>query len=277
VVTFFVTSPYILFSFRAALDDILKEARHYATGHRGATVDPGLPMLGAYCEHFAENYGAIALALSVVGVAVLARRDLRLALVTFAHPIVFIVYMCTQRVFFERNVVAVHIFIAIGLALALIELPGVLAALLARRWPAFRVRAGVVCVGLVVGLFLVGVPWSRSVYAYASGIEPRNEAARWVNRLLDKKTVVIVDTRVDIDPRTLSKRFRVVEITLRRESEKVKRLRKKQKRVVVISRPAQKKQYAALLRSTKEVALFDTPPERPGGVKIRALAIIERR
>lgn len=274
VVTFFATSPYLLLSYRHALDDILYEVNHYATGHTGATVEPGLPALFSYIRHFAENYGVIPLGLSVVGVAALFRRDWRLAVVTYLHPVVFVVYMCSQSVLFERNVVAVHVFIAIGLALALLELPKPLSAMLERRWPSLGARARVVGVVIVVVPFLIGVPWSRATSAYASGIEPRNEAARWVERFLDKKTVVLVDSRVEFDWRTLPKKAH--EVALPADNEKVEALRKKHKRIIAIVRPAQRKQYSALLRGATEVALFDEPGN-PGGVEIRPLMILERR
>jgi hypothetical protein len=250
---------------------------HYATGHTGATVEPGLPALFSYIKHFAENYGAIPLGLSVAGVAALCRRDLRLATLTYLHPVVFVVYMCSQSVLFERNVVAVHVFIAIGLALALIELPKRLSAMLERHWPALGARARVAGLVLVVLPLLAGVPWGRAVYAYAFGIEPRNEAASWVERFIDKKTLVLLDARVAFDKRTLSKKVRPHEVLLPSDNDKVEALRKKHKRVIAIVRPAQRKQYSALLGGAKQVALFDAPPEKPGGVEIRPLMILERR
>jgi hypothetical protein len=277
VLTFFATSPYILLSFRGALDDILKEARHYATGHPGATVEPGLAMLGAYARHFAENFGVVPLALSVVGVAILVRRDARLAFVAFAHPVVFVIYMCSQRVFFERNVVGVHVFIAIGIAVALLELSELLSSALARRWPFLRARGPIIGAVLVIVAFVASVPWSRSAYAYGSGIERRNDAARWVNRHVDKKTVVLVDSRVDMDRRTFAKKVRVQEISLPADNEKVEALRNKDKRVVAILRPGQRQQYSHLLGRTREVARFDAPQENPGGIEVRPLVIVERR
>jgi hypothetical protein len=275
--TFFVTTPYALFDFRTFFHDVAKEARHYATGHVGATVDAGWPMVVTYWDLFVDSYGWVPLVLSITGLAILFRRDYKLALVTFSHPLVFTAYMCAQRVFFARNVVVVHVFIAIALTIALVELPGIVVARLARRWPTLGARRGtrLASMGLMALIAVVGLPWGRIGLLYASGVEPRNDAARWIEKNLNPRSTIVVEEDVQMDVRRLSKqRFKIVELDLPKDKERFEQLRSGRRRVFVVIRA--RPSYTGVLRGSRVVGAFMRPPDTPGGAGTRAVEILRK-
>ena len=220
VLTFIATTPYLVLDTQKVVADALAEVQHYATGHGDHTRDAGWPMFQAYLDHFVGNYGLSALLLAAAGAVAFALRDWRRALVLYSFPAMFVPYMSMQRVFFDRNVVVVHLFIALGIAFALLTLPELSAAWLERHRNV-RIRRSLVELGvqgtLLVALLLT-VPWATVVTAYRHLVEPRNHAARWLVTKLERGTTLFIDKAVAIDPRSLPRvDFAVVDVPASRE------------------------------------------------------------
>jgi hypothetical protein len=220
VVTFFVTTPYALVTPHEFLGALSAEANHYATGHTGRPlIAKGLPMLWLYVQDLVENFGWIPYLLSLAGAALLVRRDPRVAALLFAYPVAFTAYMSMQRVFFARNAVSLHPFVALTLAFAILELPGWLAAAAVSFRPGLASRwlPRVVAVFVVVAL-VAGIPWSGVALAYSRRVEPRNDAVRWLARKGKKDGLLVVDKSLKLDHRRIDSRMRVLELDPKREA-----------------------------------------------------------
>jgi hypothetical protein len=116
--------------------------------------------------------------------------------------------MSVQRVFFERNVVSVHLFIAIAIVEGWLGLSDVLiqrTASMLKNWPRLSLGAAR---ALVLSCILLGIPWGGVKWAYDASVELRNQATRWVNEHLSPGTVVLVDTKLNLDLRTLDGSFK---------------------------------------------------------------------
>jgi len=267
VVTFFVTTPFALLEPQHFLEDILAEARHYSRGHfaprheaKGVsenTVEPGFPMLGTYVASLAANFGWLALVVALGGAVALVRRDARAAAIAYAHPVIFIAYMSFQRVFFARNAIALHLFVAFSIAVALAELPPFLAQLLARRAPQRLTRwlapASAASFGAVVFL---GIPWPTVAGAYSLNVEARNAATQWILTNVPPGTTVFADRTLELDTRPLEETYDVRMITTRH----LRALEERPRRSVIVVAPGKHaRDYQQALGRTLRAARFRGP------------------
>jgi hypothetical protein len=282
LVTFLLTTPYALLDYRRFFRDVLREVEHYATGHPGveqATVEPGLPMVGRHIELFAENFGFVLLLISLVGYFLVLRREVRMGLVVVSYPVVFVGYMCAQKVFFQRNVVAVHLFIALGIAIGLREIPRLVARAVTARRPSFterRVQA--LCTGLLIALAMIGFPWKNFRYVQASSAEPRNQAAQWIEKNVRPGTTVLVDEKLGMDVRPLKKRYNVVETDPKGEAKGFAKLTDKisvkGQRVFVVSSDEHRDRYSKALGDRIRTR-FVRSRTRPDGRSMWSVTILE--
>ncbi|HEX6764626.1 MAG TPA: hypothetical protein VF103_04090, partial [Polyangiaceae bacterium] len=216
---FLVTTPYALFDSRNFLHDALREARHYATGHRGATLDPGIPVLAMFGRLLLDDFGTLPLVVAFVGAALVARQDLRAFSLLFAFPLVYTFYMSMQRVFFARNGVSLPLFVGLALANGLVETPALVAQKLA-RFPRFASMETALrrATTLVLALLVVaGLPWRTVNEAYRAHVESRTDAIRWISTNVAPGTKVLVDGNLDMDTRRLERAYRVVVLATKRD------------------------------------------------------------
>ena len=96
------------------------EIEHYRTGHYGATVEAGLPhlvailrYLGAHLFSWQSGLALAASGLSVAGAVLAVRRSPRRALLVGCVPLLYVLYMSTQRVMFVRNLLLVAPMLAL--------------------------------------------------------------------------------------------------------------------------------------------------------------------
>lgn len=209
---FFASTPYALIDWRAFLFGTLAEIRHYGqgTGRAGHIAPRGWPMLRWHMEHFAEAFGWLPLGVAVGGVILLAKRDPRRTLILFAYPVGLVLFMSAQRVFFERNVVSVHLFIAIALAEGVLAIHDAVLNF-GSKLSLGKTLLTVAATALPVVAVFAGIPWGRVFWAYGTHIEPRNQAVRWVRDLRKPGDTVLVDAAVKLDRRTLGSAFKVLE------------------------------------------------------------------
>jgi len=227
-------------------------------------------MLGAYLGNFRENFGLTALLVAVAGVVALAMRDSRRAVVLFSYPVAFLLYMSTQRVFFERNAVAVHLFIALAVVLAGFEVP----ALLARKWGRSlgaanrreRVELGVQ--GALVVACSLTLPWQAVIGAYRHDIEPRNLAVQAASSRLARGSLLLVDKSLDVDPRTLPAGIEFAAVELPANLELIRSESESSRGAVILAPDQRGATYAAVLEAGAVEARFGgVGPEIPGALR----------
>ena len=261
VATFFLTTPFALSEPVRFVGDILNEARHYATGHYSAgqdrTIARGLPMLRAYVESLADNFGYFPLLIAATGAVTLFRRDARAAALVYAFPLAFVAYMSLQQVFFGRNAVALMLFVALSLAVALCELPPAIAAFIARRAanPSPRwLRPAVF--GAIALLVIVGIPWTSVAGAHSLTVEPRNDATHFIKTNIPRETHVFVDPSVDMDLRRLKRTHRVIELTPRGLRALERNRARTRTPLLIVSAPRDTATYTRAVGRTRLVARF---------------------
>jgi hypothetical protein len=238
VVVFFATTPFALVTPGQFIADVLREMHHYATGHGGRSIAPGLPMLLVHFQHFRQNFGLLPLLLASLGVVFCFRRDARLSALVFSYALVFVAYMSLQRVFFERNMIAVHLHVALALAAFIAELPDSLMGVVRARWSDVepsRVRA--VALAASVTLLLVGLPWRLLAFAYSGDVDPRVRATAWLSSRLEHRPLLLVDPALKLDVRPLLGSGHVEEVDPVRAVAHVQRRPRGERHLVVLTRP----------------------------------------
>lgn len=118
---YLLTTPGTLLASDEFWKDVRFEMRHYGeVGHNDQTVEPGLDHLSrniVYLGRVALSYyDGIALsfaALMLVGVYAAARESRYMAVLLVSFPVVYVLYMSSQRVMFVRNLLVVFPFMAI--------------------------------------------------------------------------------------------------------------------------------------------------------------------
>ena len=118
--TFLVTTPGAVLNPISFVRDVRFEMKHYRIGHYGFTVEAGwqhFARIGQYLLLWVPSHSkllAIALSLLVVtGAVAVARESRQAAALLLGLPLLYVVYMSTQRVFFARNLLFVVPFLAI--------------------------------------------------------------------------------------------------------------------------------------------------------------------
>ena len=129
VVTFVVTTPYVLLSPPAVWKAMQSEEHHYATDHPGYDGHS----MRFYFDSLGRGYGWITLGLAVAGFVMLLRWRPRPGVVLLSAIVPYFLYLGAQPVHFERNIVMVVGPIAV---LAGIGADGLLA--IATRGSSFR-------------------------------------------------------------------------------------------------------------------------------------------
>jgi 4-amino-4-deoxy-L-arabinose transferase-like glycosyltransferase len=117
--TFLLTTPAVVLAPSAVLEGMAFEIHHYAYGHYGHTVPPGLRHLLRMARYLGTVlfswYGPVAVflaSLCLVGVWAL-RREPRVAVLLLSFPVVYSLYFASQRALVVRNLLVLAPFLAI--------------------------------------------------------------------------------------------------------------------------------------------------------------------
>jgi hypothetical protein len=260
---FVITTPYALLDYSTFLKHVAREVHHYATGHGGVKTTPGWPMFARHAASFIDDWGPVLTAFALWGSLLLARKDFRLFLIVFSFPILFVAYMSSQRVFFSRNVVAVHLFIALGITVTLLELPKLATRVLLRlaRFDPGSRRTRLVRGLAIATIILASLPWSSVFAAYRSDVSSRRAAERWVMSNVHQGTTLLVDEQLRLDTRQLERKYRIVPFSSRNDTEKGgagRRLRRAQHSAVAIVAESKRPFYEQLTQGGTVLAGFGT-------------------
>lgn len=209
---FVLSTPYALLSMNEFLADATREAKHYATNHKGVFTDPGWPMFKRYLEDLRTSYGAATLVAALFGLFAAFSRDPKLTIVVFSFPVTFLWYMSSQRVFFERNQVSIHLFVAIACAIGLLEALRFTKVGIARSRKLSSLRPwqrNAVCVAPFALFVLFAPPWKTVQAAYSPAVEARNTVSRFLPKELRAGTEVLLDEQLLMNTSLLEEKLKV--------------------------------------------------------------------
>src|SRR5215470_7595018 len=114
---FLLSTPAVIFRPAEVMSGVLYEIRHYATGHVGHTVAPGLEhasrmmlYLSTVLFSWYTPIAFLCFLLSLMGTFALIREDGRTALLFLSFPICYFIYFSLQRAMVVRNLMALAPF-----------------------------------------------------------------------------------------------------------------------------------------------------------------------
>lgn len=158
--SYLIVSPGSLLDLYNSIDHVRYEINHYATGHWGYTVEPFGQHLQRMLSYFAfalfSKYPIVATSFfisSIVGAYALLRENRSNAALFLCFPVVYILYLSTQKVMIVRNLLVVLPFLVILAAHGI--------AYLYSKY-AFSPVLRTVFAGLVAGLLLINLSWQIS-------------------------------------------------------------------------------------------------------------------
>ena len=118
--TFLISTPAVILRPPEVINGAFYEIRHYATGHAGHTVAPGVEhawrMLLYFSSVLFSRYAPIALlffSLSLLGAVALVKEDRQTALLVLSFPICYFAYFSLQRAMVVRNLLVLGPFLAV--------------------------------------------------------------------------------------------------------------------------------------------------------------------
>jgi hypothetical protein len=210
VAAFLAAVPYSLADIPGFLNGIGYETFHYASGHAGFAGDPGLPQLLYYLRHFLTEFGYGAAALALLGLVMLPFADWRRAAVVTSFPAGLLWLLCSQRVHFTRNALAIQPFIAIFAAYGLVVVHAWIVRTASRRgWAPRRIS---VPVAAAVVLVIAAVPVWRFADHLRDRTDSRNVAREWVAENLPYNWTIVLPSELGFDRRGLDVRGRNIKV-----------------------------------------------------------------
>jgi len=112
IAAFAATTPFALLDASTFLHDVRAEGRHYATGHPG--YEGGPTAYGFHLVALCRGIGPVAALLALAGMAALAASDRRKLAVLAAFPAIYLLFVGSFPVRFERSALALLPFAAIA-------------------------------------------------------------------------------------------------------------------------------------------------------------------
>ncbi len=209
LVGFLLTTPYALLDRETFAGDVGFELAHYGGGHRrgGGTGDPGWPQLLYYAGQVRGEFGAAILAVAAVGTAAALRAAPRRTLLFLSFPLALLLFLCSQRVHFSRNLTSIHALLPALAGVGILTLVRI-----AARGPRSiggGVRRGAIACVLVVGLLSALIPWRRVRDSYSVPLDARRKAVQWVLDEIEPGRPILISTELQVDVRPLLRRHPV--------------------------------------------------------------------
>lgn len=213
-VAFFIAVPYSLLDQGTFVADVLKQVRHYSTGHRGFEGLPGLPQLLHYMNHLVYEYGITLCLLSLIGLGFSLAHHRRQACVVFSFPLALLAFMSLQKVNFVRNILPLHTFFAVAAAYGWTRSRQASAELL-YRWISNRKAADIFATVFLAAVTAATVPWGRVVDNYSVPEDSRNLAITWISKNLPHGSKVQIPEEMIFDARQLLDSYEIAFFTLK--------------------------------------------------------------
>jgi hypothetical protein len=207
VLAFCVFCPRFLLDLDKFIDGIAFENFHYRVrGHSGFDVEPGWPQFARYTQDVVDTYGAAFTGLAVLGFVALFRRAPRRAAIVTSFLASWLLFLCSYKVHFTRNLLPVMLLIPAFAALG-VKVTSRLLLLLLRRFARTRERAPLLAAGAAAVVVLACMPYgtAQDRFTHAFRRDSRIRFASWAERNLAPGSQLIVPTSLALSAQTLPK------------------------------------------------------------------------
>jgi 4-amino-4-deoxy-L-arabinose transferase-like glycosyltransferase len=202
VLAFVATTPGALVEPTKFMHDIVYEAQHYSTGHEGYSVSPfvvhGVLMVQYLALNAFSMYWPLALAFfafAIVGKVFVIREDPRFAWLLVFVPVLYFVFVSTQRVMLVRNLLMLLPCLAVLAAYGVSEI--------LRRIRLPRVRAALAtAVTLAVGINLASIVSASNTVFNKESLQHVEYIAAYLAKHKDKKVFISQIVRSQLDAAT---------------------------------------------------------------------------
>jgi len=182
---FLLTNPFVLARFPLFIQQVTFEAFHYKVmGHAADSATPGLAHLRLQLGRMGDHISWPFFAAAVLGAMVLVRR--RGGAVFLVSPLLYLYYLCQQKVGFHRNFIIIYPVLAVCTGVGCMFLFRRLAAVTSHRRAA---RVGAAALGALVAV-LVGFQQVRVWKSMAAALqyrETRSDLIDWLNTEATKR------------------------------------------------------------------------------------------
>lgn len=205
VLAFFVFCPRFLLDLDKFIDGIAFENFHYRVrGHSGFDVEPGWAQFARYMQDIVGTYGPVLTGLAALGFLVLSRRQPRRALIVTSFAGSWLLFLCSYKVHFTRNLLPVMLLVPAFAAVGVSAFWQLLL-LLFRRSLRTRARAPwlAVCVSALAVLVFLPYGTATDRYTHAFRRDSRIRFAHWAERYLAPGSQLIVPTSLAVSAQTL--------------------------------------------------------------------------
>lgn len=209
--TFVLTTPYAVLDVEAFTQAAAGEAFHYATGHKQQVWESGVPMLLKYLSGVPGNFGWPLSLCALVGlIHALWKTGIR-GWILVSYPLLLLLYMSKQHVFFERNLLILQLMTPLLAAIGMHALWPGLRSRISARFPQLSLAQARSCAFGVFALgCALGAPWSKTADAYALGQESRNVASQWILENVPAETRLVIPEELQFSPHLLGDRYELI-------------------------------------------------------------------
>ncbi|MFT5286998.1 MAG: 4-amino-4-deoxy-L-arabinose transferase-like glycosyltransferase [Planctomycetota bacterium] len=211
IVAFLVTTPYALIDRDLFLTQVIFEIDHYSEGHVGGEGEPGIEQFLYYGGQLIKEFGVGGLGLMLYGLVIMWKRDRKAAILFLAFPVVLLLFLCTQRVHFPRNLTSIYALAPIAAGMGIVSLAGARIRTSEQAWK--RLMGPLVLIAVLV----FGLPWQRVWTSYSVQIDSRKLALTWVEENVERdlKVYIADELQMDVSPFKLTEfegtRIRLIE------------------------------------------------------------------
>jgi hypothetical protein len=188
--TFAAGVPYAVLDFPEFINGLAFEVRHYAVGHPGYDGPAGWLQFRHYLGETLREFGALNLALSAVGFAVVSIRNPRQSAVVASVGVLLLLYMSQQRVHFLRNLYPLYVGLATFCAAGWLFGYDFLVARVRHHVAAARFAAAAVGLLLAIAMW-AGAPTEAMRSAHRPHQDSRNRLAAWVRERAPDATLLL--------------------------------------------------------------------------------------
>ena len=192
IFSFFIGTPYSLLDINNFLEGAGAQVAHYKFG-KDIDASPGIEQLKFYLNFFKTWFNETfhfnkAFTIPIIGTVTSILLDIKKVLIIFSYPILYVLYMSTQKINYTRNMLCVKPFIILVSAIAIYYFYELLVIIINKLWklkPSHsNVNRNIVFIIIILILFILIQPISiiNNSYRFITTYkESRTQAIEYIS------------------------------------------------------------------------------------------------